>query len=236
MARARNIKPGLFKNEVLGMADPLYTLLFEGLWVLADRDGKLEDRPIRIKGELFPYRDGLDMDALLNWLQAEGFIRRYAVCGKRYILVLEFVKHQNPHKNEAPSEIPNPDSEEIGTTTEKIGSGTEEPGTTRADSLSTDSLIPDSLHSVAKATDAEASGPDPIFGAGLAFLVGKGVPENGGRSFLGKMRKELKDDLVAVELLVRAQQLDISEPIPWLRKAARSRIADGRSGSTGVAL
>lgn len=138
MARSRNIKPGFFKNEVLGVADPLYSLLFEGLWVLADRAGRLEDRPIRIKGEIFPYRDGLDMDSMLNWLESNEFIRRYTVAGKRFILVVEFVKHQNPHKNEAESEIPAP--EEIGTKPEKIG-------TTLADPLSSDSLIliPDSL-------------------------------------------------------------------------------------------
>ena len=143
MARARNIKPGFFKNEVLGVADPLYSLLFEGLWVLADRAGRLEDRPLRIKGEVFPYRDGLNVDAMLNWLESNGFIRRYTAQGKKCILVLEFVKHQNPHKNEAESELPAPSDEctkpeEIGTTTEIIGS-------TRADSLSSDSLIPDSL-------------------------------------------------------------------------------------------
>jgi hypothetical protein len=138
MARARNIKPGFFKNEVLGVADPLYSLLFEGLWVLADRAGKLEDRPLRIKGEIFPYRDGLNISAMLDWLHNNGFIRRYEVASKKYILVLEFVKHQNPHKNESESEIPDP--EEIGTFTEIIGSA-------RADSLSSDSgfRIPSTL-------------------------------------------------------------------------------------------
>ena len=48
MARARNIKPALFKNEVLGVADPIATLLFIGLWTLADRRGILEDRPLQI--------------------------------------------------------------------------------------------------------------------------------------------------------------------------------------------
>lgn len=142
MARSRNIKPGLFKNEVLGVADPLYTLLFEGLWLLADREGRLEDRPLRIKGEVFPYRDGLDMNAMLDWLQANGFIRRYTAAGKKCIFIVEFRKHQNPHKNETESELPAPESaesesDEIGTTSEKIGSAP-------ADSLSSDSLIPDS--------------------------------------------------------------------------------------------
>ena len=158
MARARNIKPGFFKNEVLGVADPLYSLLFEGLWVLADRAGRLEDRPLRIKGEVFPYRDGLNVDAMLNWLESNGFIRRYTAQGKKCILVLEFVKHQNPHKNEAESELPAPSDEctkpeEIGTTSEIIGSA-------RADSLSSDSLIPDSIKEAIASSSASSQPPD----------------------------------------------------------------------------
>ena len=48
MARARNIKPGFFANENLAECDPLARLLFAGLWCLADREGRLEDRPKRI--------------------------------------------------------------------------------------------------------------------------------------------------------------------------------------------
>lgn len=150
MARARNIKPGLFKNEVLGQADPLLTILFAGLWCLADREGRLEDRPVRIKSEVLSYRYGADPDLMLNWLDENGFIRRYEVNGKRFIQILEFKKHQNPHKNEVPSEIPSPDlnapringcniSSKIGTTPDLIGSA-------RADSLSSDSLFSDSLN------------------------------------------------------------------------------------------
>lgn len=95
-------------------------------------------------------------------------------------------------------------------------------------------------HSVAKATGADAPipippDPDPIFGDGLAYLVRCNVPEKGARSFLGKMRKELGDDLVAVELLVKAQQEEISDPVPWLRAAAKRRIGAGRTAA-GVAL
>jgi hypothetical protein len=87
--------------------------------------------------------------------------------------------------------------------------------------------------SVSKDTGANA--PDPIFGDGLSYLVRTGVPEKGARSFLGKMRKALNDDLVAVELLVKAQQLEVSDPVPWLRAAAQKRLTTGRE-STGVAL
>lgn len=112
--RARSIKPGVVDNEILGTADPLYTLLFERLWMIADRKGRLEDRPLRIKAQAFPYRDGLDMDAMLGWLADKGFVTRYAVNGAKYIQILAFAKHQSPHKNEQDSVIPGMD--ELGTT------------------------------------------------------------------------------------------------------------------------
>jgi hypothetical protein len=115
MARARNIKPALFKNEVLGVADPIATILFIGLWTLADRRGILEDRPLRIKAEVFPYRDGIDADALLSWLDKHDFIQRYEVDGKACIQINNFEKHQNPHKNEEPSELPDAEGNYSGT-------------------------------------------------------------------------------------------------------------------------
>lgn len=153
MARARNIKPALFKNEILGVADPIYTLLFSGLWLLADREGRLEDRPLRIKAELFPYREGIDMPAMLGWLHDSGFIYRYSYGENRYIEIINFTKHQNPHKNEVPSEIP---SVSVGCIdTDKIGTRTEEIKTAPADSLSLDLLIPDSLSLDSLSTDSK---------------------------------------------------------------------------------
>ena len=83
-------------------------LLFIGLWIIADREGRLEDRPARIKVETLPY-DNCDVDRLLDDLARFGFIIRYEVDGVRYIQITNFTKHQNPHKNEKASEIPAPD-------------------------------------------------------------------------------------------------------------------------------
>ena len=105
MARARNIKPGFFMNEVLGEQDPATRLLFIGLWTLADREGRLEDRPRRIKSALFPY-DSFDIDPMLDRLRVDGFIVQYEVDGDRYIQLVNFVKHQDPHYKEKASEIP----------------------------------------------------------------------------------------------------------------------------------
>ena len=144
MARARNIKPALFTNEILGVGHPLCTLLFQGLWLLADKEGRLEDRPLRIKAEIFPYREA-DVDAMLHWLAHKGFIVRYAVGGKAYIEVVNFTKHQNPHKNEKESEIPS--ISEGCITSDFLGTRSEFIGSAPADSLSSDSdlLIPDPL-------------------------------------------------------------------------------------------
>lgn len=105
MARARNIKPAIMANEDLAELVPAERLLFIYLWMLADREGRLEDRPKRIKAEAFPY-DDVDVDAMLDNLQDAGFLIRYAVESKRYIQILNFTKHQRPHNNETASEIP----------------------------------------------------------------------------------------------------------------------------------
>ena len=109
MARSRNLKPGFFKNERLAELNPLARLLFAGLWTLADREGRLEDRPKRIKAEILPY-DDCDVNALLDELQdgREQFILRYGINGNQYIQVMNFVKHQNPHMKEQASVIPAP--------------------------------------------------------------------------------------------------------------------------------
>ena len=111
MARSRNIKPGFFLNDQLAEVDPLGRLLFAGLWCIADREGRLEDRPKRIKAETLPY-DDCDVHELLNQLAKRGFIIRYEVAGEPYIQIVNFEKHQNPHRNERASEIPPPEFSE----------------------------------------------------------------------------------------------------------------------------
>jgi 5-methylcytosine-specific restriction endonuclease McrA len=95
-------------NDELAEVEPLGRLLFAGLWCIADREGRLEDRPKRIKAEVLPY-DDCDVDDLLNKLAEREFIIRYEVNGEKYIQVVNFIKHQNPHYKEVPSEIPAPE-------------------------------------------------------------------------------------------------------------------------------
>ena len=109
MARARNIKPAFFMNEDLAEIAPLGRLLFIGLWCAADRDGRLEDRPKRLAAEILPYDDA-DVDELLQDLHVRGFILRYQAGDLRFIQVVNFGKHQNPHHQERESRIPAPDT------------------------------------------------------------------------------------------------------------------------------
>ena len=129
--RARNIKPGFFKNDTLAELDFAGRLLFIGLWGLADRAGRLEDRPKKIKAEVFPY-DDVNVDSFLGELARLGFIRRYQADGAIYIQIVNFDKHQNPHPREAASLIPEPAGD-------CQGSAQDLPSRAESPSLATDS-------------------------------------------------------------------------------------------------
>ncbi len=105
--RSRNLKPGFFKNEDLAEIEPLGRILYEGLWCMADREGRLEDRPKKIKSEILPY-DNIDIDKMLIILHEKGFIVRYSIDSHNLIQVRNFHKHQNPHLKETASELPAP--------------------------------------------------------------------------------------------------------------------------------
>ena len=112
--RARNLKPSFFKNEDLALLHPLARLLFEGLWCMADRSGRLEDRPARIKAEVLPY-DECDVEAFLWDLHEAGFIVRYEADARRYIQVVSAEVHFYPHIREPQSTIPAPDKHQSRT-------------------------------------------------------------------------------------------------------------------------
>lgn len=107
MARSRTIKPGFFQNEDLAECSPEARLLFAGLWTLADRDGRLEYRPKRIKASLFPF-DAVDVHCLAVELHGKKFLVMYEVDGVQYIEIPGFKKHQRPHPKEPSLHLPQP--------------------------------------------------------------------------------------------------------------------------------
>jgi len=133
--RSRNIKPGFFCNEELVECSFPARVLFIGLWCLADRAGYLEDRPKKIKIQIFP-ADPVDCDALMSELDKTKLIRRYSTTGGEYVWIPGFRAHQNPHRREKPSAIPpHPDDVEMrtGPEGERTGPGQEisDQGTTK---------------------------------------------------------------------------------------------------------
>ena len=103
--RSRIIHPGFFTNETLAELPPVVRLLFAGLWVVADKSGRLEDRPMRIKLFTLPF-DEVDIDGMLQQLHERGFIVRYAENGEKYIQIKNWDKYQSPHWNETESCCP----------------------------------------------------------------------------------------------------------------------------------
>lgn len=119
MPRARNIKWGFYTNDILAETSPHARLLFPALWMLADKNGRLEYRPKRLKAQVFPYED-IDIEECINQLISRNFAILYEVSGNSYIEIPNFAKHQNPHKNEQDTDIP---SSKDGIVIKSNGSG-----------------------------------------------------------------------------------------------------------------
>lgn len=152
MARSRNIKPGFYLNEELAQCSMLARYIFPGLWMMADRAGRLEDRPLRIKAAVLPYDNG-DVNKMLDELQDAGLILRYSVDGQKYIQVLNFEKHQSPHYKEPESTIPEPnDSHKSPRLSPQSSNGKPEAFSQEIDLIEGETaLIPDSGYLITEA-------------------------------------------------------------------------------------
>lgn len=113
MARIRSLKPEFFEHDGLAELPFQHRLLFQGLWVHADREGRMLDRPKRIRAAIFPYDEFTDddIDRMLWQLAAhrDQFIIRYSIQGTDYLVVTGFTAHQRPHPKEPPSLISGPE-------------------------------------------------------------------------------------------------------------------------------
>lgn len=223
MPRARNLKPGFFKNEELVELPFEDRLLFAGLWTLADCRGVLENRPKRIKMEIFP-ADNVDVAACLDRLEAHGLIQTYERDGIKAIFLPKFLIHQNPHHREKPSDVPGPEAEPEQAHAEPEASPGQAQGKPEA-SPSTAGLNPESLllnpeSPPSEGADAPPDSKSVVFRHGLALLTGAGRSERAARSHLGKLCKAHGDDAVATAVLetIRAGPVD---PAPYLERLCR---------------
>ncbi len=110
MARIRYLKPEFFEDEDLASLPIQARLFYAGLWCYADKSGRLEDRPKRLKAVIFPY-DNFDIEKILELLckpksTGRPFIQRYSIAGENYIQIIQWEKHQHPHNTEKESIFP----------------------------------------------------------------------------------------------------------------------------------
>jgi hypothetical protein len=109
--RIRQIKPGICSNEDIAELGPYAYILFTGLWMLADREGRFEWRPQRIKALVMPLWDevgGKAVEDLLEKLWKKGFIFPYEENEAKYGQIQNWHKHQRPDSREGKSELPAP--------------------------------------------------------------------------------------------------------------------------------
>lgn len=111
MARQRMLHPDFFTDPKVVRCSMAARLLFQGLWCLADRDGRLEADPLALKMRVLP-GDSVDIAKLLGELEREGLVRLYSTAGKQLAWLPGFAKRQRPHPKEPKSELPGPDTAE----------------------------------------------------------------------------------------------------------------------------
>ena len=150
MPRARNIKPGFFDNSELGKLPSDIRLLYIALWTLSDRDGVLEYDAAVIRRYVFGYKPEITEEMINGYLtvlsrldnQDSVVLKEYN--NKKYIVLLKFPIHQNPHHTEKKGRLPElsvlKSMDNIDLTVTSPLSNVINP----ADSLIPNSLIPDS--------------------------------------------------------------------------------------------
>ena len=176
------MKPAFFKSEQVVKLKPLTRLLFQGLWCLADRSGRLKDSPLQIKLDVLPH-DKCDPDKMLNDLVEAGLIKRYEVGGTRCIWLPTFLDHQNPHYGEKESKLPSFDSKnqsaldktrvELG----KVQTKRDESGILNPESgIMNPSIAPNGAGGVPSSKPTEPSKSTPLQKVVLAFKMVSGHP------------------------------------------------------------
>jgi len=229
------------ENEELADLDPIARLLFIYLWMLADREGRLEDRPKRIAGRALPYDREADVDDLLNLLAGAGFITRYTVGEMAIIQINNFAKHQSPHVRETASELP---SMEQGTTKAVTKHNL---GSAEASPRSPDSLfpLPDSLLpcSDAAASVVASNSLAPCPQKEILDLYAKELPDLAQpRVWNGSRAKNLRSRWawVLADLKKKGKDFDTAAGLMFFQRMfayiAKSDLLMGRSGKWTASL
>ena len=195
--------------------------MFVGLWTLADRDGRLEDRPRQIKLNLYP-ADNFDVSALLDELvnakddSGMGIIIRYEAEDKKCVWIPKFTLHQTPHNKEKPSSLPAFDAK----AQKLLG----KPRKNRASrkkvgrEVAPTPLIPDScilnsdsgtLNPEPRIGEKKSRPPNPVWDTVVYLFFQSGVAP-GDKSRIGKVVRDLKAKDATPEEISRRYEIALS--------------------------
>ncbi len=103
--RTRMVRHAFWSDEDLAELPILTRFVFLGLFAVADREGRFEDRPRRIKRLLFP-NDEIDVNSAIEQLAQAGLVWRYIIDRQPLAQIKNFRMHQRPHPQEAKSTLP----------------------------------------------------------------------------------------------------------------------------------
>lgn len=245
MARARNLKPGFFRDAKVVSCSFQARILFQGLWCMADYMGRLKYNPMEVKMEIFP-ADDVDVPACMDELSSTGLITMYRDCsGAALVQVTNFTKHQNPHVNERQDRNKNPipclpGPDEVAPSDEQEGE--EEPSMEQrvkdalvvlreysesdpADSLN---LIPDSLFPLPDSGSPREGAPPP---AGSADKPRKSTPK-------AKLTKTdlINDFEIPEDLAVQFLQIRKDKRLTLTPKAMDDLVSEFRKAGLDVPM
>jgi hypothetical protein len=181
VARQRILHPDFFTDADLLSLPPLHRLLFAGLWCLADREGRLLDRPRDLKLRILP-ADKADVDAMLHDLASLGMVLRYEVDGVRCLQVAGFDKYQKPHPRETQSLLPRPadvsaenqggrEKANLGEPKANLGEPTR-PSMSSLPSVSVSVSVSDSVSETVEKQGPAGAAPSPLVAAWLELCPG----------------------------------------------------------------
>jgi hypothetical protein len=109
MPRIRAIHPRAPQDDDVASMSLPARYLWAYLPCHADREGRMEERPLMLKGEVFP-ADAVDVSALLAEMEERRFIIRYrGANGRRLIQIRNFRAYQRPDHRERMSNLRAPD-------------------------------------------------------------------------------------------------------------------------------
>lgn len=106
MARIRTIKPEFFTSEDIVSLSPLARLLYIATWCEADKEGRLNWKPMTFKLRYFP-GDNCDIKAMCQELVDAKLVVLY---GDGLAYIPRFSTHQHINPRESASSLPEPDA------------------------------------------------------------------------------------------------------------------------------